>query len=321
MKPAALLLAAFMAAAPADALDLTSDALLRDHLFKHLRSLPAGRRPKVGLVLSAGSLRGVTHVGVITVLENAGFPVDLVAGTSMGSVVGAIYAAGRPIPEMWKTATSLRASSASNLNAVSLLRLVLADKLLSSEKAAAQVSRIIGGATFDDLKKPFACVAMDLTTGEPIIFREGDVASAVRASINLPGIFEPVEYRHRYLVDGGVVAYVPTVAAKLLGADWIIASVTEPDYTRQKPKTVLDSLEQVIDIRGSLLAREQKKLANYLIEPPVGDIGMYEAGRSEEAISKGVIAAYRRLPGAIESLTLFSLDALIPDYLPQRTAP
>lgn len=312
-----LLLAALLFSPPAAALDASPDALLRDHMFLHVKSLPAERRPKVGLVLSAGSLRGTTHVGVITVLENAAFPIDVVAGTSMGSVVGALYAAGRPLPEMWKLATSLRVSSGNNLNAVSLLRLVLADKLLSSEKTATDIRRMIGGMTFDDLKKPFACVAMDLTTGEPIVFREGDVANAVRASINLPGIFEPVEYRHRYLVDGGVVAYVPTVAAKMLGADWIVASVSEPDYTREKPKTVLDSLEQVIDIRGSLLAREQKKLADYLIEPPVGDIGMYEAHRAEEAVNKGVITAYRRLPGAIEGLSLRSLDALLPDYLPE----
>lgn len=319
MKPAALILAALLAA-PAGALDLSSDALLRDHLFHHLKSLPTQRRPKVGLVLSAGSLRATAHVGVITVLENAGFPIDLVAGTSMGSVIGAAYASGRTLQEMWKLATSLKVSSGNNLNTVSLLRLVLADKLLSSEKTAAHVREVVGGRTFGELKKPFACVAMDLTTGEPIVFREGDVASAVRASMNLPGIFEPVEYRHRFLVDGGVVAYVPTAAAKLLGADWMIASVAEPDYTRQKPKSVLDSLEQVIDIRGSLLAREQKKLAHYLIEPPVGDIGMYESRRTEEAVSKGVVAAYKLLPGAIESLTLFSLDSLLPDYLPSRGA-
>ena len=151
---------------------------------------------------------------------------------------------------------------------------------------------------------------MDVYTGEAIIFRDGDVAKAVRASMNLPGIFRPLEYRHRFLVDGGVVDYIPVDASRLLGAEWMIASVTETDYTTARPKNVLESLMQVIDIRGSYLSHEQRKQVDFLIEPPVGDIGMFEDHRVVEAIEKGVITASARLEAAKESLILASIPKL-----------
>ena len=264
----------------------------------------------MGLVLSAGSLRATTHVGVISVLENAGFPVDVVAGSSMGAVVGSVYAAGMPVRKIWDTALGLKFSSGSNLNAVSLVSLFLFEKLLSSQKAERFITRLIGNKRFEELPKPFACVAMDLYSGEPIVFREGELAPAVRASMNLPGIFAPVEYRHRYLVDGGVVDYIPVDVAHLLGAEWVLASVAELDYTRTRPANILESLEKVIDVRGSLLSREQRKQADFVIEPSVGDIGMYDSHRIEEAINKGVIAAHKRIRAATEELILFSLDRM-----------
>jgi NTE family protein len=308
-------------ALPASALpDLSSDAVLRDHLWKDFTSKPADRRPKVGLVFSAGSLRATAHVGVASVLDNAGFPVDVVAGTSMGAIMGALYAGGRPIKRLWEIASGIKISSGSNIGVFSLIRYILADKLFSSEGTEKFVRQELGGMRFEDLKKPFACVAADLYSGEAIYFREGDLALAVRASMNLPGIFAPVEYRHRYLVDGGVVDYIPIDAARLIGADWVLASVTEADYTRTKPKNVLQSLEQVIDIRGSLLSREQRKTANFLIEPPVGGIGMYDTSRVEEAIGLGVIEANKRLRRAQDGLLLFprSMASLLEGYL---TAP
>jgi NTE family protein len=312
----ALALSALLSALPAAAApDLSADALLRDHLWREVRVAAPERRPKVGLVLSAGSLRGTAHVGVITVLENAGFPIDVVSGTSMGAVVGAMYAGGLTVNQLWENALAVKIDSGNDLSARRLISLVLFDSLLSSEKTELSVRKTIGGKTFAQMKKPFACVSMDVYTGEAIIFRDGDVATAVRASMNLPGIFAPLEYRHRYLVDGGVVDYIPVDAARLLGAEWILASITENDYTAARPKSVLDSLEQVIDIRGSYLSREQRKQANYLIEPAVGTIGMFEDSRIPEAIEQGVIAAAKRLDGAEQSLILASIPKLSPAWM------
>lgn len=311
----------FALAAPLSATpDLSSDALLRDHLWREVRTAGPGRRPKVGLVLSAGSLRGVAHVGVIKVLVDAGFPIDVVAGTSMGAVVGALYAGGLPFRRIWDIASAARAESGNNLSGRRFISLMLFDRLLSSEKTAKLVDKELGSMRFDQTKKPFACVAMDVYTGEAITFRDGDLAPAVRASMNLPGIFRPIEYRHRYLVDGGVVDYIPVNAARLLGAEWTLASVTENDYTTVRPRSVLESLNQVIDIRGSYLSREQRKQVDFLIEPPVGDIGMFEDKRVPEAMEKGVVAASKKIRDAEESLILASIPLLAEAWVPTKDA-
>lgn len=303
-------LLALLLAVPVRALDLSAETLLRDHLWREVRQAPVGRRPRVGLVLSAGSLRGVAHVGVIQALEDAGFPVDLVAGTSMGAVMGSLYASGMPVKKIREFAETIKVDSGNNLTSARLISLLLFDKLLSSENTELMLRKGIGGMRFDQTLKPFACVAMDVYTGEAIIFRDGDVASAVRASMNLPGIFRPLAYRHRFLVDGGVVDYIPVDAARLLGAQWTLASVTETDYTTARPDNVLESLLQVIDIRGSYLSREQRKQADFLIEPPVGDIGMFQDHRVLEAMEKGVVTASARLTAAKESLILASIPLM-----------
>ncbi|MEQ1920641.1 MAG: patatin-like phospholipase family protein [Elusimicrobiota bacterium] len=143
------------------------------------------------------------------------------------------------------------------------------------------------------------------------------MAKVVRASMNLPGIFRPLEYRHRFLVDGGVVDYIPVDASRLLGAEWTVASVTETDYTTARPENVLESLLQVIDIRGSYLSQEQRKQADLLIEPPVGDSGMFEDHRVVEAMDKGVVTASARLNAAKESLILASIPKLAGGWTPK----
>jgi NTE family protein len=315
----AALAAAALAVLPlrAAAAATPSDKLLREHLWREVRRMPAAERPKVGLVLSAGAVRGLAHIGVIRVLEDAGFPIDVVAGTSMGAVVGALYAGGLDKDGLWEFGSTLRIDTGNNMSRVRLLQLILADKLLSSAKTERRLKAVIGDVRFDQLRKAFACVAMDIRTGEKIIFRDGPVAPAVRASTNLPGIFQPVLYPHRYLVDGGVVDYVPVDVAKLLGAEWVLASVTEGDFSRTSPTNVLMTLEQVIDIRGSLLSRQQRKVADIVIEPEVGEYEFYQIEKSGEVMGKGVEAAKKRVEEAKESLILFTLPRLIRRWSPQ----
>lgn len=309
-RAAAAFLAAMLAVPAAASPDLSAEALLRDHLWREVRQAPTNRRPKVGLVLSAGSLRGVAHVGVIQALEDAGFPLDVVAGTSMGAVMGSMYAAGMPVQKIRDFASTIKINSGNDLTKTHLVSMLLFDKLLSSENTEIMLRQGLGDIRFDQTLKPFACVSMDVYTGEAIIFRDGDLAKAVRASMNLPGIFRPLEYRHRFLVDGGVVDYIPVDAARLLGAEWTIASVTETDFTTSRPENVLENLLQVIDIRGSYLSHQQRKQADFLIEPPVGDIGMFEDHRVGEAMDKGTMTAASRLQAAEESLILASIPKL-----------
>ena len=301
-----------LAAPPVRASPSSSDALLREHLWEQVRLLKPGRRPRVGLVLSAGSVRGLAHVGVIHVLENAGFPIDVVAGTSMGAVIGSLYAGGLSLERLWEIGAATRLNSGNNLNTIRLISLILNDQLLSSAPLEKMLHDGLGERRFDELEKPFACVAMDISTGEKIIFRDGPLAPAVRASMNLPGIFKPVLYRHRYLVVGGVVEYTPVDAAKLLGAEWTLASVTEHDYSNETPTNVLGALEQVIDIRGALLSRRQRREADVLIEPDVGSIVYYDVAKAVQVMERGMIAASAAINGAKEGLILKSIPGLFP---------
>lgn len=301
---------ALAVAAPAAARERAADEMLREHLFAEVKRLPKGERPVVGLVLSAGAVRGLAHIGVWQVLEDAGFPVDVVAGTSMGAVVGSFVAGGVPAARMREIGARATLNSASDYSKTRLLTLILNDSLLDSSAMELVLKGAIGEKTFDQMKLPFACVSMDIRTGEKVIFRDGPVAPAVRASANLPGIFKPIAYRHRWLVDGGVVDYIPVDAARLLGAEWVLASVTEGDFTFVNPTNVLMTLEQVIDIRGSLLSRQQRREADALIEPRVGDVEYYQTERIAEVLSKGMEAGAKGLAAAQEGLSVYAMPRL-----------
>lgn len=288
----------------------TDDYLLREAMWTRLASSRPPARPAVGLALSGGGARGFAHTGVLEALEYSGFPVDYIAGTSMGSVIGAIYASGAPVEEIWKFGRDAAGMKISrDFRNISALRLILADKLMTPTRINSFIEGRLGGKTFDKLKIPFSCSAMDLRTGEKIVFSEGELAPAVRASVNLPGIFEPVQYRHRYLVDGGVVDFVPVAGARALGADWVLASVTGSASGRM-PENVLMSLLQVIDIRGSLLAGAAEKEASFVIKPEVGDISVADFERCGEAGEAGLAEATRRLDAAREALLIYAAPRL-----------
>ncbi len=313
-------LALLVSAQARAAMDLSANAVLRDHLWKDLSSKPKDQRPATGLVLSAGGTRASAHIGVISVLEESGFPIDAVAGTSMGAIIGSLYADGKSPEELRRLSLRIGASNGSNISPWTLIEYLFAQKLFSSKKLERFIKKEIGDKRFEQLKKPFACVAMDINSGEAIIFREGRVAPAVRASMNLPGIFKPVEYRHRYLVDGAIVDYVPVDAARLLGAKWVLASVTEDDFTQARPDNVISSMQQVIDIRGAMILDSQKKTANFLIEPAVGTVpsaggtSLYMTPRPW-MIDQGALQAHRLLHKAEESYILFSMPAILKGYL------
>lgn len=296
--------------APSQAAE-SDDDILREAMWTRLASLKPPDRPSVGLALSGGGARGFAHTGVLEALEYAGFPVDYVAGTSMGSVIGAIYAAGTPVAEIWqfgREAAELKISR--DFRNISALRLLLSDKLMTPTRIKSFIEGRLAGMTFGDLKIPFSCSAMDLRTGEKIVFTEGELAPAVRASVNLPGIFEPVHYRHRYLVDGGVVDFVPVGGARQLGADWVLASVTGISQSKM-PDNVLMSLLQVIDIRGSLLSAAAEREASFVIKPDVGDITVADFERCGDAGEAGLLEATRRMNAAREALLIYAAPGLV----------
>ncbi len=291
--------------------DESDDYVLREALWTRAATAAPGARPTVGLALSGGGARAFAHTGVLDVLNYSGFPVDYVSGTSMGAMVGAFYASGRPMDEMWRfgrEAVALKV--ARDFKTIRMLPLLIADKLINPTHITRFIDGKLGGLEFKDLKKPFACTAMDLRTGEKIIFTDGPLAIAVRASVNIPGIFAPVQYRQRYLVDGGVVDNIPVDAARGLGAEWVLASVAENSVDRM-PESVLMTLMQVIDIRGTLLAREAEKSADFVVKPKVGDITVADFDRCVEAGEAGVVAASGRLDAAKEAYLVFAAPELV----------
>jgi len=265
----------------------------------------------VGLALSGGGARGFAHAGLLEVLEDAGFPADYVAGTSMGAVIGALYASGLPVEDIWRfglDASDLKVTR--DFRSIKLVSLLIADKLITPTHINQFIDRRLGGLTFEKLKKPFTCSAMDIRTGEKIVFTDGPVDMAVRSSVNLPGIFAPVQYRHRYLVDGGIVDFIPVDAARALGADWVLASVTDssPD---SMPENVLMSLLRVIDIRGSMLSRYDEEKADFVIKPDVGNLSLADFDKCAEAGEAGLTEAFRRITAAKEALLVYSAPCLV----------
>jgi len=178
----------------------------------------SGRRPKIGLALGSGSARGLAHLGVIRAIEDAGIEVDFIAGSSMGALIGAIYASGK-LNELEASFRGFDWKKSASFFDVVLPKSGLLDGAKVSELVRAHIHH----ETIEMLAKPFAAVATDIVSGEEVVIRSGDVIEAVRASISVPGIFTPVRSNGHILVDGGLTNPVPVSVARAMGADIVIA--------------------------------------------------------------------------------------------------
>ena len=261
-----------------------------NHLYYKAINLPKEKRPKVILVLGGGGARGFAHVGVLKALREANIPIDMVVGTSMGALVGSLYCSGIKIEDIEKIAEDIKWADISNLGIPSLITMVTSEKLLSTEKMEKYVNKLIGDKYFFQLNIPFACVATDIKTGEKIIFKEGPVAPAARASANIPGIFAPVEYRQRYLVDGGLVENIPVSVAKLFEPDIIITVAVSADITKNAYNNIFTTLFQTIYIQGQQSDRNNLAMSDIVIAPKVSDVSAIELGKAVECIDAGFVA-------------------------------
>jgi NTE family protein len=202
------------------------------------------RSPKIGIALGAGSARGWSHIGVLLELNEQGVDPDIVAGTSIGAIVGGAYAAGK-LKEMEQYACSLTKRRVMSLMDVSFSGV----SLLSGEKLRRELEQGFFGLTFEDLEKKFATVATETGTGHEIWLTKGNLADAIRASYALPGIFEPVKINGRWLIDGALVNPVPVTLCRALGAEIVIAVnlVTDATYhgaTIHDPVSIEPALEK-----------------------------------------------------------------------------
>jgi predicted acylesterase/phospholipase RssA/CRP-like cAMP-binding protein len=220
-----------------------------------------GERPKVGLALGSGSVKGAAHVGVIKVLEEAGIPIHFIAGTSVGAFIGALYAGGQPVANFEKVLPTVRWRQLLN---PALPPAALAD----NEPMARFVERFIGPVRFDELTIPFAAVASDAMTGEAYILNRGKVSRAICASTAIPGVMKPVLHEGRLMIDGGVVHPVPAALCRSMGADLVIAvDVSAPASMRRKPGNLVSAILNTIDIMSEKIVREELQLADIVLKP------------------------------------------------------
>ncbi len=245
------------------------------------------QRPRVGLALSGGVARGFAHIGVLRVLEENHIPIDYIAGTSAGSIVAAGYAAGMSVDEVASVSRVMRWK---DVGRVTLSRLGVQSNARLEEfvRARLPVKR------FEELRLPLAVVATDLKTGSAVIMTEGDVAFAVRASCALPGWYVPVTDDHgRQLVDGGLVANIPTAAVRGLGADLVIAVDVNSEGAKfiGPPQSVIGVILQSMMVIQRTAAIHQLHDADVVIMPKTGHIRWDEMQRADDLIRLGEQAA------------------------------
>jgi NTE family protein len=249
-------------------------------------------------VLGGGAARGFAHVGVIRVLEQEKIPVHLIVGTSVGSLIGAIYADRLDSLELESTAFTLQRE---DLIDYSLLK--LKQGLIVGDRLERFVTKNVRASQIEGLKIPFAAVATDIQTGERVILDKGALARAVRASCALPGIFQPVGIGKRLLVDGGVVESLPVPTAKELGADVTIAVDVGAQAKDIASADAVTIFLQALNISGTEMRRRQAAEADVLIRPDVGRVGAFDFRQKEYCVKAGAAAAREALPRIREALS------------------
>ncbi len=282
----------------------------------------AAERPRTCLVLGGGGARGAAHIGVLKVLERERVPIDCIVGTSMGAVVGGLYASGYTADEIeavldridWaevlhdkppRNERSMRRKE-DDLRLLGGVEVGLSDGkiafpqgLIQGQKLEMLLRRLLLPTwqvhDFDQLPIPFRAIATDIVSGEKVVFAQGDLALAIRASMSVPGVFAPVRYQGRLLVDGGVVDNVPIDEARRLGAQRLIVSrVGTPLMTEAQldsPLAISHQMASVLMQREVLAQLATLGPQDLLVTPPLGDMGSQEFNRSPQAVGIGEQAA------------------------------
>lgn len=285
---------------------------------RNARPAPLSGRTGLGLALGGGFSRGFAHLGVLRVLEQNHIPVSYIAGTSVGSILGAAYASGAPLARIIATCRTIRFRDIARWR---VSRLGLA----SNHRLSDLIERVFESRRFEDLKIPMAVVATDLANGEPVVFTHGNLSDAIRASCAFPGLFEPVQIGTRCLADGGLVAPVPTRAARDLGAAHVIGvAVGVEDGSRGAPTNIFQVVCRAVNAAQKHQLEIWERHADLVLRPDVQSLAWDDFDRADEAIEAGAAAALRALPRiqkllnpAMESTSEFAarLEAEAHSYL------
>jgi NTE family protein len=251
------------------------------------------KKIKIGLALGGGAARGFAHIGVIKALEAQGIYPEIVVGTSAGSVVGAMYAAGNSGFALQKTAMEMNEAEISDW---ALPLFGKSSGVLKGEALQTYVNKAVKNAPMEKLKIKFGAVATDLANGQPILFARGNTGQAVRASSSVPSVFQPVVIGGRSYVDGGLVAPVPVRFTREMGADFIIAVNISTQTDAQAAVSSLEVLLQTFSIMGQRLNHYELKDADIVIQPALGKMGGNDFAGRNLAIMAGEQAAAAMMP-------------------------
>ena len=248
---------------------------------------------KIGLALGSGAARGLAHIGVLKVLERNNIPIDYISGSSIGAVVGAMYAASRNVAELEKIITT-----ADWRLFLSLIDPVTPGALIKGDKIKKFLADYLGEATFSDLKIPLVIAATDFQTGEPILITKGDLLQAIMASSAVPMVFKQVKIDGRVLADGGLSMPIPIGPLKKMGADKVIAVNLDGDYfSKSKSNFSLgESAMQMIKLLRFHLSARDAAESDVVIVPEVGEVMGYSFNIGQKAIDAGERAAQKVLP-------------------------
>lgn len=242
------------------------------------------RTPKVGLVLGSGAFRGLAHIGVLQVFEEEKLPIDLISGCSIGSLVGGAYAAGRTAAELEQMALSFVDREYYDL-------VPPRKGFLKGQKLQNFVRELTNDLAIEDMPLPFSCVACDISRGETVVFRDGPAHEAIRASISVPGVFIPHEYRGMRLIDGCVMNSLPVDAARSMGADIVVAVDVSYRGAPAEDEGVIETLLCAIDLSQWHHTQLALRDTDVSIFPDLEGVSLINSSTAELAIANGRRAA------------------------------
>ena len=251
-------------------------------------------RPKIGLALAGGFARGIAHIGVLRAFRDAGIPIDCVAGTSVGALIGAGYCAGVSLERMQEIGQSTTFADFGRWTPSWL-------GLATNQRMEKYLSRMTPATTFAELKTPLAISATDINEGVTIYYLNGAIAPPLRASCAYPGLFVPIQYEGRTLVDGFLTAPVPVEGALIQGADIVIAVYLEAGGIAN-PRTAVDVISRSFNIIQKHTDVTWRQQADVIIEPDVSTFAWDDFTKTPELIAAGEAAAMKALPEIVAFL-------------------
>lgn len=247
-------------------------------------------QPGIGLALGGGFARGYAHLGVLRVFEENEIPISCIAGSSIGSIIGAAYSSGASLPRIIAKCRTIRFKDFARWR-------VSRFGVASNERLGELVQSVFDSKQFEDLAVPTAVVATDLGSGDPVVFREGNLADAIRASCAFPGLFEPIQLGTRFLADGGLVAPVPTRAARELGAELVIGvSVGMHDGNPGAPTNIFQVVSRAVSAAQKQQLESWERYADLVLRPDVQSLAWDDFERIEEAMEAGAATARNAIP-------------------------